>query len=394
MTPTRDLSDEYTRWAHGDEGAAFSPSSPYGGDHYVVRSGQLDPGRWELHAAVERQLAQTGSDDYEEALRRGRMRSPVPTTVATAAAEFLAGAKAGTIPKRGGGTFKPSTIRSYERALKKVLPTLGHLKLGDVRRTDMQEIADKLTAKGLAASSVQNAIDPIRVIYRRAIQRDMVSLDPTAGLELRTPKGRRDRIASPGEAARLLAALPDFERVLYATAMYAGLRRGELRALAWEDVDLKARRIHVRRGWDDVEGKQDGKSEAAERDVPVLRPLGRELAAHRLACQWTEGLVFGRSPVVPFAKTSVLTRARAAWKQANQHREPDDQLAPIGLHESRHTCASTFIAAGANPKVIQRVMGHANIAMTFDRYGHLMPGGLEEAAEAADAFLAAEGVLG
>ena len=98
---------------------------------------------------------------------------------------------------------------------------------------------------------------------------------------------------------------------------------------------------------------------------------------------------------MPFAKTSVLTRARAAWKAANEGRAPGAVLLrPIGLHEARHTCASTFIAAGANPKVIQRVMGHANIAMTFDRYGHLMPGGLEEAATAADAYLAAEGVLG
>lgn len=208
------------------------------------------------------------------------------------------------------------------------------------------------------------------------------------------PKGGRDRIAAPAEAAALLAALPAFERALYATAMYAGLRRGELRALAWSDVDLKAREIHVRRGWDDVEGEQDAKSDAATRDVPILRPLGRELAAHRLACPWTTGLAFGRTPTVPFPTTSVSTRAAEAWKQANQHREPDDQLVRIGLHESRHTCASKFIAAGANPKVIQKIMGHANIAMTFDRYGHLMAGGLEEAAAAADAYLATEGVVG
>jgi integrase len=47
-----------------------------------------------------------------------------------------------------------------------------------------------------------------------------------------------------------------------------------------------------------------------------------------------------------------------------------------------------LIAAGANAKVIQKVMGHATIPMTFDRYGHLMPGGLEEATAAADAYLA------
>jgi integrase len=98
--------------------------------------------------------------------------------------------------------------------------------------------------------------------------------------------------------------------------------------------------------------------------------------------------------VVPFAKTSVLTRAYAAWKLANKARAPDSPLlVPIGLHEARYTCPSTFIAAGANPKVIQKVMGHANIAMTFERYGHLRPGGWGEAAAAGDAFLASAGVM-
>ena len=71
---------------------------------------------------------------------------------------------------------------------------------------------------------------------------------------------------------------------------------------------------------------------------------------------------------------------------------PDERLKPIGLHEFRHVCASTLIAAGANPKVIQKVMGHASITETFDRYGHLMPRALEDAAQSANAFLASKGV--
>jgi site-specific recombinase XerD len=62
------------------------------------------------------------------------------------------------------------------------------------------------------------------------------------------------------------------------------------------------------------------------------------------------------------------------------------------LHEARHTFASTLIAAGANIKVVQKVMGHATITMTLDKYAHLMPGGLDEAAQSADAYLARSGV--
>ena len=72
---------------------------------------------------------------------------------------------------------------------------------------------------------------PLRAIFRRAVSRGEVAVNPTTGLELPAVRGRRDRIASPEEAAALLAALPEEERPLWATALYAGLRRGELMAL-------------------------------------------------------------------------------------------------------------------------------------------------------------------
>ena len=64
-------------------------------------------------------------------------------------------------------------------------------------------------------------------------------MNPTTGLELPAVRGRRDRIASPTEAAALIEALPERDRALWATALYAGLRRGELMALRGEDIDLQ-----------------------------------------------------------------------------------------------------------------------------------------------------------
>ncbi len=62
-------------------------------------------------------------------------------------------------------------------------------------------------------------------------------------------------------------------------------------------------------------------------------------------------------------------------------------LTPLGMHEARHTFASLMIAAGANAKSIATDMGHADIATSFDRYGHLMPGNEAEAAGLLDAYL-------
>ena len=76
-----------------------------------------------------------------------------------------------------------------------------------------------------------------------------------------------------------------------------------------------------------------------------------------------------------------------AHVQAGGREQGAPELVPIVLHEARHSCTSVLIASGANPKVVQRVMGHSTIAETFDTYGHLMPDGLDEAAKAANAYL-------
>src|SRR4051794_21328174 len=216
-------------------------------------------------------------------------------------------------------------------------------------------------------------------MYRRALRRDQVTSNPTVGLELRAARGSRDRIASPEEATRLLEALPASDRALWATALYAGLRRGELRALRWGDVDLAAGVIRVERAWDDSEGVIDVKSKAGRRTVPIAGLLRDYLVAHRLdATGGLEELAFGAPASRPFEPSTVRRRALAAWKK----------LEPIGLHECRHTFASLMIDAGVNIKALSTYMGHASVTITLDRYGHLMPGNEAEAASLLDAYIA------
>jgi len=84
----------------------------------------------------------------------------------------------------------------------------------------------------------------------------------------------------------------------------------------------------------------------------------------------------------PSRRLRSLLRAETAWAAAG--------LAPIGLHECRHTFASFIIAAGVNAKVLSTYMGHASVTITFDRYGHLMPGNEAEAARLLDRYLEAQ----
>src|SRR5262249_18712871 len=158
----------------------------------------------------------------------------------------------------------------------------------------LQDQVDDLVAKGKSPSTVRNTILPLRAIYRRAIARSEVLTNPTLGLSLPRHRQRRERIARPAEAKALLEGLPIDDRALFATALYAGLRRGELRALRWQDVDFAAGLIRVERSWDDRVGPIEPKSRAGRRRVPLAKPLRSYLAAHRLRAEsGGDELVFG-----------------------------------------------------------------------------------------------------
>jgi integrase len=319
--------------------------------------------------------------EAQVALRKGTMRAGSSGSLRDAAEGWLEGVKSGAIRNRSGHRYKPSAIRGYETALvARVLPELGGLPFSEVRRVDLQDFADRLCADGLDPSTVRNTLMPLRAIFRRAVARGEVAVNPTSGLELPAMEGARGRIASPAEAAELLAALPEHDRAIWATAMYAGLRRGELLALRWEEVDLAAGVIHVERSWDAKEGVVAPKSRAGWRTVPIPAVLRDCLVEHKLRSGRHVGLVFGTSYAQPFTPSNVRKRANAAWFRAG--------LEPIGLHECRHTFASLMIAADINAKALSAYMGHSSVTITLDRYGHLMPGNESEAAKRLDAYLA------
>ena len=218
-------------------------------------------------------------------------------TLREAAEAWLEGVKSGAIRNRSGHPYKPSAIRGYEASLVlRVLPELGGLRLSEVRRVDLQDFADRLCADGLDPSTVRNTLMPLRAIFRRAVARGEVAVNPTTGLELPALEGARDRIASPAEAAELLAALPERDRTLWATAIYAGLRRGELLALRWEDVDLAGGVIHVERSWDAKEGVVGPEEPRGTADGPYTGCAPRLPRRAQAAVGPAFGLVFGDQP--------------------------------------------------------------------------------------------------
>lgn len=347
--------------------------------------------------------------EIRAAVEQGKIRAPSSTTFADAAAALLAGMKDNTIENRSGRPYKPSTVRRYELALNlHLLPELGAMKLASIDRQRVKRLVADWKRAGMCASSIRNNLDPLRVIFREAIEDERITIDPVAGMKLPQGGGRRERVADRAEAQALIDALPEDERALWACAFYGTLRRGELRALRWSDVEFEAGVIHVLRGWDDQEGEQATKSDAGQRDVPLAGVLRKLLVAHKLASgRGGDDLVFGRTPTVPFTSSTVGERSRKAWgwkpvpnpalkddpKATPREvwiKTREDALEPIGLHEARHSAASYLIEAGLNDLELTAMVGHSDSRTTKNIYGHLFPDSSEKVAAKLDAYLSGQ----
>lgn len=344
--------------------------------------------------------AKNWRDDALVAIRQRTFTPPDPRTVEQAAAKWLAAVESGAFCTRSGVEFKPSSVRGFREKLDRhILPALGHVRLTELRRRDVLALTDHLRSLNLSASSVKNTIDPIQGLCRWAIQRELITVNPTTNLGLPTSRPEPPEIVTVPKALALIDALPPDERAVYATACFAGLRRGELQALRVCDVDLGKSTIRVERSWDQYEGPVAPKSAKGRRSIPLNAILRDYLDEHLLITGRSgDDLVFGRTPTRAFVASTLGSRARRAWKAANEKevkraglegREPS-LLTPIKLHAFRHTFASLLIASGENPKAVQEFMGHATITMTYDTYGHLFEGARDQARQRMDAFLEGE----
>ena len=287
-------------------------------------------------------------------LQDGRLSGDRGPLTAEAVDQFIPGLHDGSIRDRSGQRYKHSTIRGYERDLRQlIVPAFGAARLGELTLPDVQRWADALAAEGRSPSTVRNNVNPLRALYGWALPRGM-----------------------------LIAALLPSDQAALGLAVYGGLRLGELLAIGSSDIDLEARTMRVVRSWDHgSHGFVAPKSKAGTRTVPIIDRLALLLSDHRVLTNQGDGLLFTRRNAAPISPTGLRRRMQSTWRAAG--------LDGLGFHEARHTFASLMIAAGVNAKALSTYMGHASVSITFDRYGHLMPGNEHEARGLLDAYLAA-----
>ena len=264
--------------------------------------------------------------------------------------------------------------RSYLDSL--VLPTFGGFELRRLTPADIQGWVSKLDGAGYAATTVHKAHALLQMILTAAVDSDLLARSPARGVKLPRIERREMRFLTPAELSGLLEAVPDRYRLLVKTAAYTGLRFGELAGLRPRDVEPLRKTITVRRGLVEVSGRlhvEEPKTSASRRTIAIPAWLGEELAFH-LAGHDTQH-VFTAPRGGPLRRSGFRFRV---WVPATVRAD----LEGLRFHDLRHTHAAWLIKAGEHPKVIQARLGHASISTTLDRYGHLMDGLDEAAAEA------------
>ncbi|MGA4786766.1 tyrosine-type recombinase/integrase [Nocardia sp. AB354] len=282
---------------------------------------------------------------------------------------------------------KPKTVAGYRSLLDTVvLPQWGSVALRDIEFEDIQEWVVWLSAagssrfegRGLSASRVIQSYQILDRVLRFAIKAKRLPTNPAEDVELPSMPSAERRYLSHLEVMRLALAAGRFQPLIF-TLAYTGIRFGEATALRASDIDMSRRRIRISRSASGVTGEgvveTDTKNHTT-REVPVPKFLERELAV----------VVDGLAPhslVFPCRKGDYLTSSEFRWAFDRAVKVTGlDGVVPHGL---RHTAASLAISAGANIKVVQRMLGHKTATLTLDLYGHLFPDDLDTVAAGMDA---------
>ena len=271
-----------------------------------------------------------------------------------------------------------------------IKPAIGNILIQSLRAHHVQKMVNDMIAKGLSAKNIKDTYNNINAAMKKAVILRMVSYNPCEGVSLPKVKRYRAKVYDITNIHRLLELakgtdmyLPVFLCVTF------GLRRGELLALRWSDIDFKTKTLSVRNNM--VRGENGfiikaPKSEAGIRDIRFGDDTLAELREAKKQyfddmCSYGAGFqhlnfVIRQEDGSPLKPDSMTQK----WERFVEY----NKLPKIRLHDLRHSNATALIMAGVNPKVVQQRLGHSDVNITLNTYTHVLPEMDIEAAEKLD----------
>lgn len=260
-------------------------------------------------------------------------------------------------------SLSPNTRRPYKAALSRAKDGFGEQDIRSITPAEISSFLRREVKKhDMAEKTAKTQLSICNMIFRYAVQAGDVDANPARDLEV--PKGldheaRED--ASDEDIRIIRSSYGTMIGMMAYWFLYTGLRRSELLALTWEDVDLENRIIHVRRSL-----VRDGtkiyakapKTEAGIRQVPILDDLA-------------EKMVPGSGLVFPNERGTYITENSFSKRWSNFQRDTGITCTP---HQLRHSATTMLCQAVADNRLsvedVQHIMGHAQYQTTMDIYNH------------------------
>jgi integrase len=284
---------------------------------------------------------------------------------------------------------KTSTAKGYEGVLKQYLrPRFGAKSLDEIRRNDIKALINDLITKNLSRNTIRNALCVIRSLFNYAIEEGLVESNPAARLgrftrSAKTPETKGIALTTIEIRQFLRAAqeiCPDYHPLLL-LAVRAGLRRGELVAVRWGDIQfggdetdcerfILVRHNYVRREHTTTKSKKS-------RRVDLSRELRRiliEIRDKRLLEAYLNGKTDISDELVFRSSSGSIVDPDNLYHRVFLPVLAKAGIRRIRLHDLRHTFGSQLLQNGASIVYVKEQMGHSSIQVTVDIYGHLIPG--------------------
>jgi integrase len=286
-------------------------------------------------------------------------------------------------------TVRDTTFERYEQIVRvHIKPILGPLKLKNLTPTHVRGLY-KEKLQSLSPRTVQYIHVTLHKALKQAVSDGLIPRNVTEAVK--PPQIRREEIhpLTPEQVKTLLdTARGDRLETLYVLAVHTGLRQGELLGLKWDDVDLEAGTLQVRRTLTTAKGGpvlSAPKTKGSRRSVGLSQTAVNTLRSHlerqleeidRAGSSWLEnGLIFASETGEPLERRNVSKyQFKKLLKRAG--------LPDVRFHDLRHTCATLLLGSNVNPKIVSEMLGHATIAITLDTYSHVLPNMQNEATKA------------
>lgn len=285
--------------------------------------------------------------------------------------------------------LSPRTAEGYEHICRHhLIPSLGSVTLNGLKPEHLSSYYSEKLSNGLSAQTVRHHHTCLHKSLQMAMEWGLLARNPADAVSPPRAQSREMRVWSEDEMAIFLEAAretPHF--ALFHTALFTGMRRSELLALRWCDLDLLQCQLSVTRSLHVLKGSQvvirQPKTAKGRRMIALTPENASVLREHRekkslervvLGKHLTgEDLVFCDLEGKPLLPNNVTH----AWIKLVRR----TGLKSIRLHDARHSHASLMLKQGTHPKIVQERLGHASIQVTLDTYSHVAPG-LQEAAAA------------